>query len=369
MSNETKKIAIFASFSGAGGVERMLLNLASGIAARGHRVDLVLAKAKSVHLENLPPGVELHRLGTNHTLTSLWRLAAYLRRERPDGLLAAKERACRVAVLAKKLSGSRARLVFRLGTTLSAALEGKSALRKLLWYLPMRLTYPHADAVVGVSAGVRDDLLQITRQPPERFHVIANPVITPALHEKSHEAVEHPWFADAQVPVILGVGRLTRQKDFPTLVAAFAQLRQNRPCHLVLLGEGGDREALTCQAQELGVAEDVAMIGFQPNPYAYLAKASLFVLSSLWEGSPNALTEALAVGTPVVATDCPSGPREILRGGEVAPLVPMGDVPARAAAMATVLDHPPEVASLKAAAAAYTVEQSSASYLSLLLGR
>jgi glycosyltransferase involved in cell wall biosynthesis len=365
---KAKKIAIFASFSGAGGVERMLVNLAGGLAADGCSVDLVVARATSKHLQQLPAGVRLVRLGTSHTFTSLFRLAAYLRRERPDALLAAKERACRTAVLARRLSGVKVRLGFRLGTTVSAAFENKAPWRFALWCWPMRWFYRQADAVVAVSDGVRQDLLKITQLPPERFHVVRNPVITAEMERLSQVEVDDPWFSPGAPPVIMGLGRLTEQKDFFTLLQAFALVHRERPCRLLILGEGGDRPALEELAAQLGVTAALRLPGFEANPYCYLRRAQLFVLSSRWEGSPNALTEAMALGIPVVATDCPSGPNELLPGAGVGELVAMGDAEAMATAMERMLDSPPSAAAIRAAVADYNVTRSAQHYRCLLLG-
>jgi glycosyltransferase involved in cell wall biosynthesis len=167
-------------------------------------------------------------------------------------------------------------------------------------------------------------------------------------------------------PVVLAAGRLERQKDFPTLLRAFALLRAERPVRLVVLGEGAWRERLAALAATLGVAADVDLPGFQPNPYPFLARTRVFALSSRWEGSPNVLTEAMALGTPVVATDCPSGPREILADGRYGPLVPMGDAPALAAALARALDEPLPSAVLKGAVRDYSAIESARRYLALL---
>ncbi len=347
----------------------MLVNLCEGLVALGCQVDLVLVKAESEHLEGLSPEVRVVKLKAGHTFGSVFGLASYLRRVRPDALLAAKDRAGKVAVAARRLARVRTRVVFRIGTTVSAALEGKNPLRKWLWYIPMRLIYPMADGIVAVSQGVADDLARITRLPETHFQVIANPVITSRLEALAQEEVSHPWFGDPEIPLVLGIGRLTRQKDFPTLLRAFARVREERRCRLVILGEGRDRDQLLGLAAALGVAGDVDMPGFASNPYAYLSKAALFVLSSAWEGSPNALTEALALGVPVVATDCPSGPREILRGGKVAPLVSVGDAEMMANAMIKILEAPPDKRFLTEASNAYTVENSSRRYLDLLLAR
>ncbi len=365
MNNE-KRIALFVSFSGQGGVERMVSNLARGLVEAGFPVDMVLVKAKGDHIKSIPPQVRVVNLGTSHTSTSLLALVRYLRRERPAALLAAKDRAIKTAVLARALAQVDTRLAGRLGTTVSAALEGRSRLRKWVWYAGMRLFYRFVDRIVAVSQGVADDVMRITGLPTERVKVVRNPVWTPDLLERAGQPVDHPWLSDSGVPIIIGAGRLTRQKDFPTLLRAFARLREAQPCRLILLGEGQQRTMLESLAAELGVADDVSLPGFAPNPYAYLARASLFVLSSAWEGSPNVLTEALTLGIPVVATDCPSGPREILEGGRYGKLCPVGDVEALARAMRETLQDPlpPEV--LREAVRAYTVATSTEGYLEAL---
>jgi glycosyltransferase involved in cell wall biosynthesis len=367
MKRDAEKIAVFASFSGQGGVERMLVNLCRGMAEQGYPVDLLLVRSESAHLADLPASVRVVKLGPGHTFGSIFALAAYLRKARPAALLAAKDRAARVAVLARWLSGVRCRLVFRIGTTLSAALEGQGAVRRWARYLPMRFLYRFADVIVGVSQGVVDDVKAITGLPEEKFRVVVNPVITPDLERLSQERVEHPWLAEGQPPVIMGMGRLTRQKDFATLLRAFAIVAGGRACRLMVIGEGRDREELQQLAVQAGIADRLDLVGFKPNPYAYLRHAALFVLSSAWEGSPNALTEALALGVPVVATDCPSGPREILDRGRIAPLVEVGDHKSLAAAMIGVLDDPPEPGLLVKAASGYTMFGSSRRYLTILL--
>ena len=344
----------------------MVSNLASGLAARGLEVDMVLARAEGGHRAAVTEGVRVVRLGARHTHSALPALVGYLRRERPQAMLAAKDRAIRVGVVARQLSRVPLRLVGRLGTTVSAALEGRSALTRRMWYLGMRGFYRHVDALVAVSEGVAADLRAITGLPADRVCVIRNPVVTPDLERLAAGPVDHPWMRDLEVPVVVGMGRLTRQKDFPTLVRALARVRAERPCRLMILGEGRDRQDLLTLAQSLGVSEDLALPGFVPNPYPYLASASVFVLSSIWEGSPNALTEAMALGRPVVSTDCPSGPRELLHGGCVAPLVPMRDAAAMAAAILSQLAAPPPKDSLRDAVRDYHLEVSARSYAEVL---
>jgi len=362
------KIAVLVSFSGEGGVERLMLNLCEGLLDLGHPVDLLAIKRKSAHLKESPRGLNILPLRATHTYASLPEVVRYLRTERPPALLAVKDRANQVAILAGKLARTTTRIAVEIQTTISAALGDKSSLRKAVWYLPMRLLYPMADVVIAVSEGVATDLVEITGLPRERIQVIRNPAVSGGMFRLAQEPVDHPWYQDPSTPIITGIGRLTRQKDFPTLIRAFSRVRSLRPCRLMILGEGRDRAMLSELARSLGVAEDVALPGFVVNPYPFLRRASLFVLASFWEGSPTVLTEAMALGVPVVATDCPSGPREILRDGQIAPLVPMGDPEALAAAMLDTLARRPDQVALQNAVVHYRVAASSRRYVEVLLG-
>jgi len=344
-----------------------MLNLCEGLLDLGHPVDLLAIKRRSAHLQELPQGLKVVPLRATHTYTSIVEVIRYLRAERPHALLAVKDRANQVAILAGNLARTTTRIAVEIQTTISAALGHKSSLRKAAWYLPMRLLYPMADVVVAVSEGVARDLVEITGLPRERIQVIRNPAVSQAMFRLAQEPVDHPWYQDASTPIIIGIGRLTRQKDFPTLIRAFARVRSQLPCRLIILGEGRDRPMLSELVHSLGVAEDVALPGFVVNPYPFLGRASLFVLSSLWEGSPTVLTEAMALGVPVVATDCPSGPREILRDGRLAPLVATGDPGALAAAIRDTLVRPPDKVALQKAVIDYTVAKSSRRYVEVLL--
>ncbi|MCG6863467.1 MAG: glycosyltransferase [Chromatiaceae bacterium] len=366
MPDSSRRVAVFVSFSGTGGVESMIVNLIRGFVDLGRRVDLLLVRAASPHLERLPRQVNLVRLGTDHTFLALPALARYLRRQCPSTLLAAKDRAGRTAVLARRLAGTDTRIVLRLGTNLSTAMAEKSTCSRWLRFAAIRRLYSQVNQIVAVSAGVADDTARIARIPREHIRVIHNPVITPELPGLAAKPCDHAWLQRGQRPVIVGAGRLQRQKDFPTLIRAFALVRSERPCRLVILGDGGGLAQLEALIAELGIARDVDLTGFLDNPYPILARADLFVLSSLWEGSPNVLTEAMALGTPVVATDCPSGPRELLDGGRYGPLVPVGDAKALAKSIIRTLDNhlPPQA--LQAAVAEYDQMHSAERYLEAL---
>jgi glycosyltransferase involved in cell wall biosynthesis len=360
-------IAVFASFSGAGGVERMLVQLLGGLVDLGQPVELVLVRDQSPYLAGLPSAVQQVPLGRSHTLGATLALARYLRRRQPRVLLAAKDRAGRSAVLARALAGTETPILLRLGTHLSTAMAERRAVERWLRYWPIRRLYPRLDGIIAVSEGVAADTLRISGVAPELVRVIRNPVITPVLLTAAEQPCPHPWLAPDRLqdapPVILGAGRLQRQKDFPTLLRAFARLRQRRPCRLLILGEGSGRAELEQLIAALGIGADVDLPGFQPAPYPFMRAASLFVLSSAWEGSPNVLTEAMALGTPVVATDCPSGPAEILAGGRFGALVPVGDDVALADAMARTLERPLPATVLHGAVAEYNQASSARRYL------
>lgn len=361
-----QRLAVLLSFSGQGGVERMVMNLVEGFAARGVGVDLVAIRADGMPRVELPQNVRIVDLETRHSALAVWPLVCYLRSRRPVALLAAKDRAIRAAVLARAISGVRCRIVGRLGTNLSAALESRSGFVRGMRILPIRLMYRWVDHLVCVSKGVREDTLHLARIPLERASVIRNPVVSKRIDELAKCPVDHPWAKDPSVPMIVAAGRLTPQKDFPTLIRAFAALRTRQAARLVILGEGRERARLLQLARDLDVAADVALPGFAPNPYAWMARARLFVLSSAWEGSPNVLTEALALGVPSVATDCPSGPRELLADGRWGPLVPVGDPSALADAMEHVMRSPLSPELLRAAVFEYARDASAASYLKVL---
>lgn len=360
-------LSMLVSFSGEGGVERMVLNLVNAIAERGLRIDLLLIKTYSKHLHEIHPDVNLIELGSHHTATSLLPLARYLKQSHPPCLLVAKDRAGRMAVIARALAGAtQTRLLLRVGTNLTAALAHKSPWRMRLRQLPIRLLYPRIDRIIAVSEGVRQDTLAVSGIDPEHVTVVRNPVITPHLMASATAPSPHPWLGNPDYPVILGVGRLTLQKDFHCLVRAFAHVRSTRQCRLIILGEGRQRDDLLELSRQLSIAQDLTLPGFTPNPYAYMQLTDLFVLSSRWEGSPNVLTEAMALGTPVVSTNCPSGPSEILDNGRVSPLVPVGDWQALAEAMKTVLDKGPDKTILREAVQEYTAQRSATHYLEIM---
>jgi glycosyltransferase involved in cell wall biosynthesis len=335
----TGPIALFLPTLVGGGAERVAVNLAQGMVERGLPVDVVAAAAAGPLVGQVPARARLVDLKVPRVIQSVLPLAGYIRRERPRVVISSMGHANVVALWAARLAPGATPVVVTVHNTISQSTPKAGPAAKL-WPRLFRTFYPWASAVVAVSRGAADDLARTTGLRRDRVQVVYNPVITPAMLAQARRAPDHPWYANGQPPVILGVGRLTPQKDFPSLIRAFAEIRRARPVRLMILGEGEERPALEALARELGVSEHVALPGFRPDAIACMASAALFVLSSRWEGLPTVLIEALAVGTPVVSTDCPSGPREILQDGGLGALVPVGDVPALAGAMGAALDRP-----------------------------
>jgi glycosyltransferase involved in cell wall biosynthesis len=337
MSDQATRLAIFLPDLVVGGAQRSMLKLAGGMADRGHAVELVLSHARGPFLAEVPQRVRVIDLHARRVLTSLPGLVRYLRRERPAAMLSALH-ANVVALWARRLSCVPTRLIVSERNTLtSESGHYASDLRMRLSPELIKRFYPWADAIVAVSKGVADDLSRATGIPSERIRVIYNPIVTPEFRRKAAAFLEHPWFGPGQPPVILTVGRLSEQKDFPILIRAFERVRRNRPARLLILGEGEERPALEAEVRQRGLEQDVSLPGFVPNPYPYMVRAGAFVLSSRWEGLPGVLIEALYCGAPLVATDCPSGPREILADGRYGQLVPVGDTGALAGAIEMAL--------------------------------
>jgi glycosyltransferase involved in cell wall biosynthesis len=360
------RIAFFLQDLYGGGAERVMLALASGIARRGFAVDLVLVRRQGAYVDDIPANIRVVELGTKRTVNSVAALARYLRRERPAVLLTALVHVNIAALLAGLLARVGTRLVVTEHNQISRNIAPTASRTVRMAYRLVPFLYPRAARIIAVSDGVAEDLTKFAGMRRGRIDVAHNPVVTPDMLMKAAQPVNHPWFAEAEAPVILGVGRLSAQKDFGTLLRAFALVRASRPVRLVILGEGACRKELEDLANELGVAADVQMPGFVDNPLAFMGKASLFALSSRFEGLPTVLIEAMACGTPVVATDCPSGPREILEGGELGGLAPIGDPEALASVIERSLDDPVPTERLLAKAEEFTVDRAVDRYLTLL---
>ena len=337
-SARSRTVAFFLPSLCGGGAERVTLNLAHGIAERGIPVDLVVGTAEGAFAREVAESVRLVDLKAPRMLRSLGPLVRYLREARPRILVSSMSHANIVALWAARLARRGTPVMVTVHNTMSQSTAERGRMAGGLWPRLLRAFYPWASHVVAVSHGAAEDLARTLGVPRARVDVVYNPVISPEMLIRTHERPDHAWFAPGQPPVILGVGRLTPQKDFATLVRAFAELRRCRSVRLMILGEGEERPALQGLVHELGVDADVALPGFRDDVLRCMAASALFVLSSAWEGLPTVLIEALASGTRVVSTDCPSGPREILQDGRLGALVAVGDPTGMARAMQEALE-------------------------------
>jgi len=337
---EAVDIALFGSFAPKGGVQNRLAMMIPHWVQRGLRVEIVVFRdGQLFYPDVLAPLVTLHRLSAQTKLGAAIGLARYLRLRQPRVTLTSARIPNLISLSANLLAGRRGRAVVCVtnppGRSGAETPQWRRRRRgKLRW---MRWLYPSADAVVAISEGVKADLVRLAGLSAERVRVIYNGVLTPEVLRKAETPLAHPWFNDPATPVVVSAGRLSLQKDFAGLIRAFAKLRARRAARLVILGEGPERQGLQDLAQSLGVAVDCQLPGYTENPYAYMARAQVFVLSSVWEGFGNVVAEALCLGTPVVATACPGGPREILGEGRWGRLVAPGDAQALADAMEKAL--------------------------------
>jgi len=335
------RLSFFIPHLHGGGAERVTVSLIKGLVVRGFAVDLVLVnRGEGAYQKEIPQECRIVDLGARRALTSISPFIRYLKRERPEVLITALTHVNVAALVARALSRVQVPLIVTEHNTFSAShpyAERQSTAR----FLPplMRWLYPKADFIVGVSQGVVEDLKKVLRFDSEKFRVIYNPIVDDGLLKKAEEPLDHPWFREGEPPLILAAGRLHISKDFPTLLRAFALVRKQIPARLVILGEGEERKELEDLARKLGIREDLDLPGFVENPYKYMKRATVFVLSSQWEGLPTVLVEAMACGCPVVATDCPSGPAEILENGKWGRLVPPGDPEALAKAILDTLER------------------------------
>lgn len=366
----SQRIAVLTQDFAGGGAQRMMVNIALGLAARGHDVEIVAVRPEGPFLSRVPAEIPIVTLGPRRVSRSILPLTRYLRERRPKVVLATLVHVNVAAVLARRLSRIQTRLVLREANRIgSNARAAKLAPIRLAYRLLPRL-YSQADHVIAVSHAVADEILWLTGLPVERVTTLPNPV----LGERELAAIDaadpppHPWLGDETVPVVLSVGRLAFQKDHRTLLDAFAQLRLSRRARLVILGDGPLELELREHSRRLGITADVHFAGFAARPETWMKHASLLAHTSRWEGFPNVLVEALACGLPVVSTNCPTGPEEILEAGRYGRLVPVGDPPALAGAISATLDRPPSGNHLRRRAAAFTVEAVMIGYEAVLLG-
>lgn len=363
------KIAIFFPRNADGGMLRSTINLATEFARQNHTTTLITVGDDTSMLDSLPRNLIHVRLRTGRTLMAIPRLALYLRSNRPEVLISVQSYGNLAALAASKLARVHPFMILsERVSTVNLANETGLAGR----WMPrlMKSTYGSADAVVANSQDGAAELASFLGWRATDVMAIYNPTLDATFEGLSAVPISHPWFEPDSPPVILGVGRLAAQKDFETLIEAFAIIRQMLECRLVILGEGDDRDSLGEQARRLGIENSVDMPGWIGNVLPYMKRAALFVLSSKFEGLPNALIEAQASGVPTLSTNCPTGPREILMDGSAGLLVSVGDSQAMADSAIRILTDDTLRASLIKTATAnlfrFTASRSYDEYMSLI---
>lgn len=359
-------IPLLVSYSGQGGVEVVTNNLCQGLLNQGYQVDLLMVKCRGPHAKNIPEGVNAIKFKMNSTWLCLPELITYLWTKKPKVLLAAKHRGVALAVTAKAFTSAETKIIGQIHTNTSATFEQKNHRQREQRFREMRKYYPQLDAIIGVSQGVVEDIKQVIGQAMPKMHkALPNALFDERIYQNAEQPVDHAWLNDRKHPVLMAAGRLTAQKDFTTLVRAFAIANQQRPLRLIIIGEGEQKTALMELAKQLGVESSLDFQPFQTNLPAWLAKADCFVCSSAWEGLGNVVAESLAVGTPIVSTDCQSGPRDILEDGALGPLVAVGDAEALGRAIIERLnaDWPDYSQQAKASAQRFHLDESAVQYL------
>lgn len=350
-----------------GGAERTAIRLANGMAASGVSTDLVVFKSESMLQDEISQAVRFVDLKAHNWPKAFWALKNYISQAHPLAILAQDNRAGMLAVFVREFTNASTRIIMTIHTTLSQRWREASVLKSFLSKRIVRPFHMRADAIVAVSKEAAEDLVSLMQLPRGHVKVIYNPVVSNEIFDKAKEEPQLPWFGPKDPPVVLGVGRLCKAKDFETLLKAFALVHQKLETKLVILGEGKMRHELKKLSRELSIEHDVMMPGAVKNPFPYISRAAVFVLSSRHEGLPTVLIEALALGTPIVSTDCPSGPAEILEYGKWGRLVPPGNPQAMADAILATLDEPRRPVTPEAWAR-FTIEEAIKRYMDLIKG-
>ena len=390
-------LALFLHTLAGGGAERNLVRLANSLSRRGHRVEFVLGEERGPLLSSLDPAIDVRVLGrpgwvrsmldlvklpsqVRHQLGSdLWKpkpnvlrfvgpLTGYLRENKPDVLLTSVTKNALVALYAREQAAVATRVVVREANSLGHETSRLGEVRRTRMLGLVREAYPKADGIVCVSEGVAQELMSLTGGVLDDVRAIYNPIDAAAVAKQAGKVLNDDWFAEGRPPVVLAAGRLNAQKRFGDLLNAVAIVRKQMPCRLLILGEGPAREELAIRASELGFGEDFRLEGFVENPYAFMSRASVFVLSSEWEGFPNVLLEALASGCPIVSTDCEFGPSELLDGGRYGSLVDVGDIETMAARVVEALSSQHDPERLRERARFFDPDRCDDAYLEALVG-
>ncbi len=351
-NNERAKIAFFLPGLNDGGAERVFVNLSKAFAQSGYEVEILLLIRQGPYLSEIPSGIKIVELDLRG-FKAFWLLMKYVLQHRPRVIIS--------ALPAANILASTLRVIFKDVRVVVTEHAFFSVYRRIAYHWKtrmrnriMRQVLRFSDRYVAVSNGAADDLASETGIPRDQIDVIYNPLDLDDIDVKASEEVGHPWLKNKDIPVILSAGRLQAPKDFSTLFKAVKEISDLR---LIILGRGALEGSLKAEVEALGISDRVDFAGFVINPYAYMSKVDIFVLSSHYEGFGYVLVEAMACGTPVLSSDCPGGPTEILEGGVYGTLVPVGDVEAMVQGIRAGLSAPVSSEVLKKRAKDFALEK------------
>jgi glycosyltransferase involved in cell wall biosynthesis/GT2 family glycosyltransferase len=342
-SDKKIKITFFIENLDGGGAERVTVNLLKNLNKNIYETSLILLEKRGFFLKDVPEYVKIGSIGSKSLLKNLFFLINYFKQQKPDIFISESPILNILSIFAKIISREKHKVIIIEHNVFSLSAENvskflKRLVAKFLFPFLIKIFYRYAEAIVCVSNGVADDVIKITGLK-NKIEVIYNPIVSQEIYDLSSQHVNHPWFLDKKEPIIIAVGRLFKVKDYPTLISAFSIMRKKRRAKLLILGKGAELDKLKRLVTSLGISSDVDFLGFQENPYKFMSKADVFVLSSMHEGFGNVIVEAMVCGVPVVSTDCKSGPNEIIENGKSGLLVPPRDPDALADAILKILSN------------------------------
>ncbi len=340
--NQKIIVAFFIPSLEPGGTERNVVNLVNNVDREKYTLSLVLGKPEGEFIKEINKNIPIINLNTSRSLGLFFKLIKYFKSEKPDIFVSAFPRINVICIAAKIFARVNTKIIITEHSVFSLLpVIAKTPARRLFarFFMPIlsRFLYPKADSIVCVSRGIADDLAKIV-DISDKIKIIYNPIINDKIYQLANESVDHPWFFDSKTPIIIAVGRLVECKNYPGLFKSFDLVIKSRLAHLVILGAGPEMKKLTALVQKMNLSQHISFFGFQKNPYKYVKKASVFVLSSLQEGFGNVIIEAMACGTPVVSVNCPTGPGEIIENMKNGILVPVNDEKNMASAILRILN-------------------------------
>ena len=364
--NQAKLVAVHLPNLNGGGAEKVAIILCEQLHLRGYKIDLVVGTARGEYVETIPAGINVVDLGAPRTWKSITALRKYIEKSRPAAIIANVGPQNISAVIANALSQKKTNVFAVQHSSLTHQSRDHPSWQMRAMPILYRFVLPFSSGVVAVSHGVAEDLIEKAHIPRNLVKVIYNPITSPTK-EQYEGPISIPEFFDGQEPVIAALGRLVPVKDFTTLIKAVHLINQTTfPTRLLVMGNGPMREQLQMLVESLNLSERVRILPFSSNPYPYLKEASVTVMSSRYEGFGNVLVESMACGTPVVSTNCPFGPAEILENGKYGHLTPVGDVEALAEAIVATIRNPISADVLKSRARTFEPSAAVESYIRLL---